>query len=83
MTKWTVWILASFVRTESPKSGETIISHIDKGRGEKMLEGKAQIKETDMPRKMQIQAMTSASEARDIYDVTDCTSIAAHIKKVR
>ena len=48
-----------------------------------MLEGKAQIKETDMPRKMQIQAMTSASEALDIYDVTDCTSIAAHIKKVR
>ncbi|KAL3532458.1 hypothetical protein ACH5RR_005979 [Cinchona calisaya] len=46
-----------------------------------MLEGKAQIKETDMPIKMQIQAMSSASEALDIYDVTDYTSIAAHIKK--
>lgn len=46
-----------------------------------MLEGRAQIKETDMPITMQIQAMASASEALDIYDVTDSTSIAAHIKK--
>ncbi|KAA8534966.1 hypothetical protein F0562_029969 [Nyssa sinensis] len=46
-----------------------------------MLEGKALVKETDMPVKMQIQAMTSASQALDIYDVFDCISIAGHIKK--
>ncbi|KAJ7969601.1 Dynein light chain [Quillaja saponaria] len=46
-----------------------------------MLEGKAVIKETDMPLKMQIQAMASASHALDLYDVSDCISIAAHIKK--
>ncbi|XP_038711356.1 probable dynein light chain isoform X1 [Tripterygium wilfordii] len=47
----------------------------------KMLEGKGLIKETDMPEKMQIQAMASASQALDLYDVFDCKSIAAHIKK--
>jgi hypothetical protein len=47
-----------------------------------MLEGKATIKETDMPEKMQIQAMACASQALDLYDVVDCISIAAHIKKV-
>ncbi|XP_022751705.1 dynein light chain 1, cytoplasmic-like [Durio zibethinus] len=46
-----------------------------------MLEGKAVIKETDMPEKMQNQAMASASQALDLYDVSDCISIAAHIKK--
>ncbi|XP_027343747.1 probable dynein light chain [Abrus precatorius] len=46
-----------------------------------MLEGKALIVDTDMPVKMQIQAMASASEALDLYDVVDCKSIAAHIKK--
>ncbi|XAR53346.1 Dynein ATPase [Bertholletia excelsa] len=46
-----------------------------------MLEGKAVVKETDMPMKMQVQAMVSASEALDLYDVFDCISIAAHIKK--
>ena len=46
-----------------------------------MLEGKATVKETDMPLKMQIQAMSSASQALDLYDVSDCTSIAAHVKK--
>ena len=49
---------------------------------ERMLEGKALVKETDMPLKMQIQAMNSASEALDLYDVSDCLSISAHIKKV-
>lgn len=49
----------------------------------KMLEGKGMIKETDMPVKMQIHAMASASQALDLYDVSDCISIAAHIKKVR
>lgn len=47
-----------------------------------MLEGKALIEDTDMPAKMQIQAMASASEALDLYDVLDYKSIAAHIKKV-
>jgi hypothetical protein len=31
---------------------------------------------------MQIQAMACASQALDLYDVVDCISIAAHIKKV-
>lgn len=47
-----------------------------------MLEGKALIEDTDMPVKMQIQAMASASQALDLYDVLDLKSIAAHIKKV-
>ncbi|KAK6773456.1 hypothetical protein RDI58_028694 [Solanum bulbocastanum] len=46
-----------------------------------MLEGKALIEDTDMPVKMQIQAMSYASQALDLYDVLDCKSIAAHIKK--
>ncbi|KAM7480460.1 hypothetical protein LguiA_028673 [Lonicera macranthoides] len=46
-----------------------------------MLEGKALVQDTDMPMKMQIQAMASASQALDLYDVIDCKSIAAHIKK--
>ncbi|GAB4850204.1 hypothetical protein Ancab_029498 [Ancistrocladus abbreviatus] len=48
---------------------------------EKMLEGKALIEDTDMPMKMQIQAKAAASQALDLYDVFDCRSIAAHIKK--
>ena len=47
-----------------------------------MVEGKAMVKETDMSTKMQIHAMASASQALDLYDVYDCISIAAHIKKV-
>ena len=47
-----------------------------------MLEGKASVQDTDMPNKMQIQAMDAASKALDLYDVFDCKSIAAHIKKV-
>lgn len=46
-----------------------------------MLEGKANIIETDMPEKIRIHAMASASRALDMYDVLDSTSIAAHIKK--
>ncbi|CAK8535793.1 unnamed protein product [Lathyrus sativus] len=46
-----------------------------------MLEGKAMVDDTDMPSKMQIQAMSYASQALDLYDVVDCESIAAHIKK--
>lgn len=48
-----------------------------------MLEGKALIEDTDMPVKMQMQAMAFASQALDIYDVFDCRSLAAHIKKVQ
>ena len=48
-----------------------------------MLEGKAMIEDTDMPLKMQIQAMASASHSLDLFDVSDCKSIAAHIKKVQ
>lgn len=47
-----------------------------------MLEGKGMIKETDMEVKMQIHAMSCASQALDLYDVSDCVSVAAHIKKV-
>ncbi|KAL4298153.1 hypothetical protein GQ457_12G029990 [Hibiscus cannabinus] len=46
-----------------------------------MLKGKSLIKETNMLEKMQTQAMDSASQALDLYDVSDCISIAAHIKK--
>ncbi|XP_010503838.1 PREDICTED: dynein light chain 1, cytoplasmic-like [Camelina sativa] len=46
-----------------------------------MLEGKAKVEETDMPVKMQMQAMRIASQSLDLFDVFDCTSIAAHIKK--
>jgi len=47
-----------------------------------MLEGKAMVEDTDMPAKMQAQAMAAASRALDRFDVLDCRSIAAHIKKV-
>uniref|UniRef100_K3XT94 Uncharacterized protein n=1 Tax=Setaria italica TaxID=4555 RepID=K3XT94_SETIT len=46
-----------------------------------MLEGKAMVEDTDMPAKMQAQAMAAASRALDRFDVLDCRSIAAHIKK--
>ncbi|KAH0913979.1 hypothetical protein HID58_028425 [Brassica napus] len=32
---------------------------------------------------MQVQAMSLASQALDIFDVVDCKSIAGHIKKVK
>ncbi|MCH97371.1 dynein light chain LC6 flagellar outer arm-like, partial [Trifolium medium] len=44
-----------------------------------LLSGKAMIEDTDMPSKMQIQAMAYASEALDLFDVLVCKSIAAHI----
>jgi dynein light chain LC8-type len=47
-----------------------------------MLEGKAMVEDTDMPAKMQARAMAAASRALDRFDVLDCRSIAAHIKKV-
>lgn len=47
-----------------------------------MLEGKAMVEDTDMPVKMQVQAMSAAYRALDRFDASDCRSIAAHIKKV-
>ncbi|KAH1114115.1 hypothetical protein J1N35_007493 [Gossypium stocksii] len=46
-----------------------------------MLEGKALVDDSDMPLKMQIEAMSFASQALDLYDVFDCISIAGYIKK--
>ncbi|KAJ0250404.1 Dynein light chain [Hirschfeldia incana] len=46
-----------------------------------MLEGKAMVEDSDMPVKMQVQAMAFASQALDLFDVIDCKSIAGHIKK--
>ncbi|KAK2397772.1 hypothetical protein P8452_18652 [Trifolium repens] len=46
-----------------------------------MLEGKGVVEETDMPLKMQNEAMAYACEALDLYDVCHCRSIACHIKK--
>ncbi|XP_019094810.1 PREDICTED: dynein light chain LC6, flagellar outer arm-like [Camelina sativa] len=46
-----------------------------------MLEGKAMVEDSDMPVKMQMQAMAFASQALDLYDVFDCKAIAGHIKK--
>jgi len=47
-----------------------------------MLEGKARVEDTDMPVMMQMQALSCAHQALDIFDAVDHTSIAAHIKKV-
>ncbi|CAJ2666620.1 unnamed protein product [Trifolium pratense] len=47
-----------------------------------MINGLSMIEDTDMPSKMQIQAMAYASEALDLFDVLDCKYIAAHIKKL-
>ncbi|OMO87984.1 Dynein light chain, type 1/2 [Corchorus capsularis] len=58
----------------------SITSLISEKKGD-MLEGKAMVKETDMSENMQSQAMAFASQALDFYDVSDCVSIAAHIKK--
>uniref|UniRef100_A0A7N2N4E1 Dynein light chain n=1 Tax=Quercus lobata TaxID=97700 RepID=A0A7N2N4E1_QUELO len=46
-----------------------------------MLEGKAVVIDTDMSLEMQAQAMAFASQALDLYEVFDCKSIAAYIKK--
>ena len=40
------------------------------------------VEDSDMPVKMQVQAMALASQALDLFDVVDCKSIAGHIKKV-
>ncbi|ONK69046.1 uncharacterized protein A4U43_C05F18720 [Asparagus officinalis] len=46
-----------------------------------MLKGRALVKDTDMEEEMQLRAMSSASEALDLFDVFDHRSIASHIKK--
>ncbi|KAF3520518.1 hypothetical protein DY000_02059878 [Brassica cretica] len=46
-----------------------------------MLEGKAMVEDSDMPVKMQVQAMAFASQTLDLFDVIDCKYIAGHIKK--
>lgn len=48
----------------------------------KMLEGKAVIRESDMPEMMQSHAMELAYQALDLHEVSDCKSIAQHIKQV-
>lgn len=62
--------------------GSFVVACSEKEGKERMLEGKALVEDTDMPAKMQAHAMASASQALDLYDVVDCKSIAAHIKKV-
>ena len=48
-----------------------------------MLEGKGVIESSrDMPEKMQIHAMHCASQALDLYEASDYTNMACHIKKV-
>ncbi|GAA0150296.1 microtubule or microtubule-binding cytoskeletal protein [Lithospermum erythrorhizon] len=46
-----------------------------------MLEGKALVEDSDMPLNMQMQAMSFASQALDIYDVFDLKAISCYIKK--
>ena len=47
-----------------------------------MLEGKAMVEGSDMPVKMQVQAMAFASQTLDLFDVIYCKYIAGHIKNV-
>eukprot|EP00252_Welwitschia_mirabilis_P006615 TRINITY_DN17501_c0_g1_i1.p1 TRINITY_DN17501_c0_g1~~TRINITY_DN17501_c0_g1_i1.p1 ORF type:complete len:117 (-),score=3.45 TRINITY_DN17501_c0_g1_i1:424-774(-) len=46
-----------------------------------MLEGRAVVGDTDMSQGMQEYAMLCASEALDVYEVTDYEGIAHYIKK--
>ncbi|KAL9398759.1 hypothetical protein Peur_007720 [Populus x canadensis] len=46
-----------------------------------MLEGKAVLRETDMPEQMQSHAMELAYQALDLHEVSDCQSIAHYIKQ--
>lgn len=47
-----------------------------------MLEGKAVVRETDMPTLMQSYAMELSYKALDLHEVSDCRSIAHYIKQV-
>ncbi|CAI9766249.1 unnamed protein product [Fraxinus pennsylvanica] len=46
-----------------------------------MLEGKAIVRETDMPDAMKSHAMELAYQALDLHEVADCQSIAHYIKQ--
>ncbi|GLJ10276.1 hypothetical protein SUGI_0125230 [Cryptomeria japonica] len=46
-----------------------------------MLEGRGVIESTDMAEELQRHAMLCASEALDLFDVSQCQNIACHIKK--
>ncbi|KAK4582023.1 hypothetical protein RGQ29_025260 [Quercus rubra] len=46
-----------------------------------MLEGKAAVRETDMPEAMQNHIMELAYQALDLHEVSDCQSIAHYIKQ--
>lgn len=48
----------------------------------KMLEGKAVVRETDMPDALRNHAMELAYQALDLHEVSDYQSIAHYIKKV-
>lgn len=48
----------------------------------KMLEGKAVVRETDMPEALQSYGMELAYQALDLHEVSDCQSIAHFIKQV-
>ena len=47
-----------------------------------MLEGKAVVRETDMPEVVQNHVMELAYQALDAHEVNDCQSIAYYIKQV-
>lgn len=47
-----------------------------------MLEGKAVVRETDMPEALQSHGMELAYQALDLHEVSDCQSIAHFIKQV-
>ena len=47
-----------------------------------MLEGKAVVRETDMPEAMQSHVMELAYEALDLHEVSDFQSIANYIEQV-
>lgn len=47
-----------------------------------MLEGKAVIRESDMPEMIQSHAMELAYQALDLHEVSDCQSIAQYLKQV-
>lgn len=47
-----------------------------------MLEGKAVVRETDMPKVVQNHVMELAYQALDAHEVSDCQSLALYIKQV-
>ncbi|MBA0581493.1 dynein light chain 1, cytoplasmic [Gossypium raimondii] len=46
-----------------------------------MLEGRAVVRESDMPMEMQSRVMELAYQALDLHEVSDCQSIARYIKQ--